>query len=355
MIDYMFYHNMGKENIRRMYDGSLNRDDLFAMVQANRSDLPSIDQLETTNACNLKCVMCPRGKANRMTRPVQSMDQGLFRNVIDQIAKVENAKSARGIGMRDFKENPPPSLVWPGSEYDVCALRLHHFGSPMLDPAILERVNYIKTSTQLPIQFSETIINLKLQQVRELFRMGLDRLIIALDGTNAEEFEASRGVRVANFDAMIQRVRDIIEAKLQLGDRTKLDVQIIQMKHTPRESFIREWESAEGVDVHVKPFFPYPDIPHELVTDSDTVFQRDCRLPFTSLTIMADGRVVPCNSDYNGEHVFGDLNHQSLQEVWNSPEVIEFCRRFIFDLFQSDSLCNRCGFYPHYKGGDQST
>lgn len=354
MIDYMFYRNMGEENIRKMYDGSVSCDDLFEMVKAHRSNLPYIDQLETTNACNLKCVMCPRGMINHMTRPIQPMEQALFRNIIDQISEAEDEKAARGIGMRDFLKSPPPSLVWPGSEYDVGALRLHHFGSPMLDPAMLERVEYIKTHTRLPIQFSETIINLKLQQVRELFRMGLDRLIIALDGTNADEFEASRGVRVVNFEAMIQRVHDIIDAKLQLGDRTKLDVQIIQMKHSPKESFLRKWAVVEGVNVHVKPFFPYPDVSHDLVTNSDTVFQRSCRIPFTSLTIMTDGRVVPCNSDYNGEQVFGDTNRQSLREIWSSPGVIEFCREFIFDLFQSDSLCNRCGFYPHYKAENRT-
>ncbi|MFH1670407.1 MAG: SPASM domain-containing protein [Patescibacteria group bacterium] len=349
MIDYMFYRNMGEENIQSMYDSSMDTGDLFEMVRAHRSKLAHVDQLETTNTCNLKCVMCPRGRDNHMTRPIQPMENVLFHRIIDQINEAEEEKASQGIDRKDFLSNPPSSLVWPGSEYDVCALRLHHFGSPMLDPDMLERVEYIKSNTRLVIQFSETIINLKLREVRELFRMGLDRLIIGLDGTNAEEFEASRGVKVANFDAMIHRVHDIIEAKLKLGDRTKLDVQIIQMRHSPQDSFLREWDSVEGVNVHMKPFFPYPDVPHDLVTENDTVFRRNCRIPFTSLSIMTDGRVVPCNSDYNGEHVFGDLNHQSLQDIWDCPEVIEFCRHFLFDLFDKDALCNRCGFYPHYK------
>lgn len=349
MIDYMFYRNIGDQGIQKMYDGSMSPDDVFEMTQTHRSTVAHIDQLETTNACNLKCVMCPRGMNNKMTRDIQPMDNELFCRVIDQVDDAEKEKVQQGIGKEDFLSNPPPTLVWPGSEYDVSALRLHHFGSPMLDLKMLDRVDYIKRNTDIAIQFSETIINLKLQEVRELFQMGLDRLIIALDGTTAEEFEASRGVKVKNFSAMIQRVRDIIEMKLKVGDRTKLDVQIIQMRHAPQESFLEEWNSIEGVNVHVKPFFPYPDVSHDLVTEGDTVFQRNCRIPFTSLTVMTDGKVVPCNSDYNGEHVLGDLNHQSLQEVWDSPEVTAFCRKFIFDLFDKDSLCNRCGFYPHYK------
>lgn len=350
MIDYMFYRRLGEENVTSMYDGTKSRDEVFEMVMANRSNLPYVDQLETTNACNLKCVMCPRGQVNHMTRPIQAMEDGLFRTAIDQISEAEQEKNKSRINRQDFLRDPPPGLVWPGSEYDVSALRLHHFGSPMLDPHMLDRVSYIKGKTDLAIQFSETIINLKIKEVRELFRLGLDRLIIALDGTNAEEFKTSRGVEVKNFDAMIQRVRDIIDAKPAVGDRTKLDVQLIKMRHAPNQSFVEEWDAVPGVNVHIKPFFPYPDVPHDLVTDQDTVFQRSCRIPFTSLTVMTSGEVVPCNSDYNGEQVFGSLREKTLQEIWDSPRVVEFCRKFVFDLFEQEELCKRCGFYPHFKG-----
>ncbi|MCH7801696.1 MAG: hypothetical protein IIC24_09180, partial [Chloroflexi bacterium] len=88
------------------------------------------------------------------------MEIGLFQRIIDQISEAEEEKSSQGIGRDDFLNNPPPSLVWPGIEYDISALILHHCGSPMLDPNMLKRVEYIKTNTNLGIQFSETIINL---------------------------------------------------------------------------------------------------------------------------------------------------------------------------------------------------
>jgi|GEM_PF-6943336 len=351
MIDHSFYRKMGEDGIRSMYDRSRDPAEVLDAVMASRSSFVSIDQIETTNACNMKCIMCPRGAPNLMTRKVQAMDRELFRSLVDQIVVAEGAKAASGGGRDDFLRDPPPALAWPGSNYDVTGLRLHHFGSPTLDPHLLERVQYVKEHASFPVQFSDTIVNMRLETAKELFRLKLDRLIVCLDGTTAEDFERVRGVRVPSFETMIQRMHDIVAAKETLGAATKLDVQLIKMSRAPQESFIRDWGTVPGVDVHIKPFFPYPDVPHDLATAGDTVFQHDCRIPLTSLTVLSDGRVVPCNSDYNGEQSLGDTKTQTLQEIWNSRGVIDFCRRFILNLFEKNDLCNRCGFYPHSSIG----
>ena len=44
-----------------------------------------------------------------------------------------------------------------------------------------------------------------------------------------------------------------------------------------------------------------------------------CYFPWTSMSVLWDGRVVTCCMDSNGVQVLGDLNSQSIQEVWNGP------------------------------------
>jgi radical SAM protein with 4Fe4S-binding SPASM domain len=44
-----------------------------------------------------------------------------------------------------------------------------------------------------------------------------------------------------------------------------------------------------------------------------------CYFPWTSMSVLWDGRVVACCMDSNGVQVLGDLNSQSVQEVWNGP------------------------------------
>jgi hypothetical protein len=46
-----------------------------------------------------------------------------------------------------------------------------------------------------------------------------------------------------------------------------------------------------------------------------------CYSPWTSMSVLWDGRVVTCCMDSNGVQVLGDLNSQSVQEVWNGPAL----------------------------------
>lgn len=41
--------------------------------------------------------------------------------------------------------------------------------------------------------------------------------------------------------------------------------------------------------------------------------------PWMSMSVLWDGRVVTCCMDSNGVQVIGDLNSQSVQDVWNGP------------------------------------
>lgn len=350
MIDYTFYRKIGEDGIDHLFEEK-DPDVLSQTVESNMSDIPYVDQVETTNHCNVKCVMCPRGRVNHMTRDLVHMGRDLFVKIIDEIEEIEQEKKRRGIGRKDFLADPPPDLVWNGSVNDICDLRLHHFGSPMLDPGMIDKVAYVKRNTSLGIHFSETASNLRPRKARQLFDAGLDRLTIALDGTNAEEFYRIRGLRV-DFDRVVRTIQEIIRLRIQGNYPTALFIQLIQMQGAPKEQFVKDWEAQDGVTILHKPFFPYPDVPHDLMATGDKVFNRRCKIPFTSVTVLSDGRVVPCNSDYNGEQIFGDLKESSLQEVWASEIFREFRSKFIHALFEKSDLCNRCGYYPHYKDKD---
>lgn len=347
MIDYEFYRNMGADGIKHLYEEK-DPARLFRKVESAMSDLPYVDQVETTNNCNMRCIMCPRGAINHMTRPLVNMDMNLFVKIVDEIEVIEQEKKRRGIGRDDFLADPPEDLVWHGSVNDIIDLRLHHFGSPTLDPGLVDKVAYVKQNTILGIHFSESASNLTPRKVMPFFELGLDRLTIALDGINAEEYFRSRG-RLIDFDRVIQNLQEIIQIKAKCNYPTELYIQLIQMRNAPKEAFIKEWEVQPGVEILHKPFFPYPDVPHDLVTERDTVFMKKCKIPFTSITVLSDGRVVPCNSDYNGEQIFGDLNKTTLKEIWQRDIFREFRRRFVYNQFGETDLCNRCGFYPYYE------
>lgn len=348
MIDFSFYHQLEEKGWENIYN-QRNSDDISECLNGITSDLPAVDQIETTNLCNMSCSMCPRPK--KMTRPlIRSIRKKLFEKVIDQIEEIEQDKIGRGLTKEHFMESPPQSLVWPGSMFDVTSLRLHHFGSPLLDPLLYGRLEYISANTSFDAQLSETVINLTVDKARELFKRKLGRLIIALDATSEEEFKRIRGHSI-NFPKEVQKIRHIAAMKIAEGHQTELNVQVIKLAEANNNDFEESWGNVEGLEVLHKPFFPYPDIDHTTGISGDNVFRGGCFFPFTSITILADGRVVPCNSDYNGEIILGDANNDSLGSIWTGDKMKRFREQFIQNTFDKGHLCNRCGYYPFTRSG----
>ena len=52
-----------------------------------------------------------------------------------------------------------------------------------------------------------------------------------------------------------------------------------------------------------------------------------CEYPWTSLTVMADGNVVPCTQIPNNEIVFGNAKEKSLEEIWKDKKMQERYRK----------------------------
>ena len=60
------------------------------------------------------------------------------------------------------------------------------------------------------------------------------------------------------------------------------------------------------------------------------------------MTILHDGRVVPCTVEWSGETVIGDLNNESLVDVWRGEAMTEIRNKILDKRMQCLSLCINC-------------
>ena len=78
-----------------------------------------------------------------------------------------------------------------------------------------------------------------------------------------------------------------------------------------------------------------------------------CEYPWTSLTVMADGSVVPCTQDYDTEMIFGNVKENSLEEIWNGEAYKKFRRINITGEYPPGHKCfERCDqkkLYQYFK------
>jgi len=282
---------------------------------------PAIFNVELTNRCPFRCIMCAR--TNNMTRPEGVMSFGLFCKVIDDYLAV-NPVAARRDG------------VW-----------LHGFGESLVHPEF-DRLMAYAVDLGIPAKLSINPLLLKPEIARRLLAARPALLYVSLDGHDDASFERIRGVPNA-FEPSRRRFLDFLTLRRELSPATRIHFSMIDFAHN-RESIEKArpaWEAVEGIDVfQAKPFVTWDGNAPDVTALRDAPQGRPdgpvtCGWPWTSLTIAWNGRVLPCCSDFDERLVLGDVATQTLSEIWNGEPM----RRLRAEFLSGDvrnPLCAKC-------------
>lgn len=304
------------------------------------SGLPISVSIEPTTACNLRCPECPSGLRS-FTRPTGNLKQDLFKQVIDELSQ------------------------------DLWALTFYFQGEPFINPSFLDMVRYasdkgVYTSTSTNAHFLDEA------NAEAAVRSGLSRLIISLDGTDQQTYEAYR--KEGTLSKVIDGAERIVKWKKKLKSLSPHVVfQFLVVK--PNEHQIpdaRALAKRIGVDdLWLKTAQIYePKDDHPLIPTQDQyaryrrnasgvwevkqkrrILTRDpgsspglednCWKMWHSCVITWDGRVVPCCFDKDAHHVLGDLRKNSFREVWNSDAYNAF-RGTLLKSRSGIEMCRNC-------------
>ena len=135
---------------KRITNGSLSLSEANIIekeMEILRDKNPTIFNIETTNYCNMKCVMCPR--TIYMTRKNIWIDDNLFEQMLDNI-KVHEKKDLDNFWSwleKDANFNPN-EISENGFYFSVVSrcLILHGYGEPFLDKYLIKRLDSCKKS-----------------------------------------------------------------------------------------------------------------------------------------------------------------------------------------------------------------
>ena len=261
--------------------------------------LPAAIWIEPTNACNLKCIMCPNSIINQYKRGYMSLD--LFKKIIDEA--------------KNF------------TAYTVLCIS----GEPLLHPKFDQMIKIAKQNN-IATYVSTNCTLLTPALSRKILEAGLDWINFSFDGTTKKVYE---GVRVnANFEKSLQNVVNFLKLKKKLNAKTRAELQILIMDDKGEKDYR---EHIAGFKSNFK------DLPLDYIQTrrpstwggflSGTkkyipkvlgkVFSP-CSYLWGSLHLLWDGRVVACTSDFFGDNVLGKFPEKSLAEIWNDKPMRNF-------------------------------
>lgn len=254
--------------------------------------------IELTNACNIKCIMCER---QNMKRKVGFMSFELFDRIIGQCA-----------------------------DYGVDSIKLNLWGESTLHPDLAKMISHAKAKGILNTQFNTNGILMNEKLIREIFESGLDRMTFSVDGATRETYEKIRSK--SDYDSVMGNLDLLFRLKHKHGYESPLiTLQIIQMKDTEKEIevFIKKWEDTADY-ITVTNIGTTSGMENNLAMSAREIGgmkKAPCPQLWQRLSVYWNGDVTVCCSDYNGFLTVGSIKDSTINELWHCNKLEDLRKR----------------------------
>jgi radical SAM protein with 4Fe4S-binding SPASM domain len=282
---------------------------------------------EPTTSCNLRCPECPSG-LRAFTRPTGMLPDDLFTSTIDQLHR---------------------KLLY---------LIFYFQGEPYLHPRFLDLVGYaarkgIYTATSTNAHFLDE------DNARKTVASGLDRIIISIDGTTQETYQAYRVG--GQLSKVLAGTRNLVKWKKELRSATPYIIfqflvvrpnehQLEDVRQLAREMEVDDvwFKTAQIYDyAQGSPLIPTLDYYSRYQQQDNGAYTiknkllNHCWRMWHSCVITWDGLVVPCCFDKDAEYRMGDLRQQPFEAVWRGTAYRQF-RQSLIKSRSEIEMCRNC-------------
>ena len=272
--------------------------------------------IETTDVCNLNCVMCETWSATR--------EKG-FMKTEDFIA---NLSRVQALGQSE--------------------ITFHTIGDPLMDKNLGEKLQLCyERGIEVDLRTNGLLLH---NFIDVLLKSPPARLRLSIDGGTRETYEKIR-IR-GKFDKLIANLKLLTEAFRKHRILCELGVDMVVFDSNLHE-----------IPIFYQVFHSYFKLCHmhfhvvdSLSGDHGALFANEklslfsepvppCKMPFSSLFILHDQRVSVCCRDYHEELIVGNLREETLDQIWNGENIKQLQKshqRAITDPSQLPRACREC-------------
>tara|TARA_R110000824_G_scaffold232511_1_gene420570 strand:+ start:10075 stop:11163 length:1089 start_codon:yes stop_codon:yes gene_type:complete len=348
MINIHFYMKIHELKQQILAGATFDREELYEKFESFRSEEPLIYNIETTNACNMTCVFCPR--TTLMTREIEHLNEEVCEKIIDQIKpwtkdewKTWEDFVAREYGIQDDEMSQNHFFLYIIPKVIV----LHGFGDPLLDKKLANRVRSL-TKKGIDTYFSCNPSNISVKKNIEMMEAGLSYLKYSIDSIDDLTHKTLRG-KSSNYTLAFKKIMETIEEKEKRNLKTRIVITMIDLQRSTQQE---EWEQLQevfkshNVYIYLKSQDQtwYDDIQGEKDLHAAAGLSVDwsefCHFPWSSFAVKSNGEIAMCTEDYNNEIILGNAATESLYDIWNGEKYSNF-RRTHFNKKSGDK-CNMC-------------
>ncbi len=289
--------------------------------------------LDVSSACNIVCNYCVHYDLTKVRR----------KDFCNKIMNVDLAKKA----IDDLKDFPNKVKV----------LSLYGWGEPLLNPNIADIIAYSRQSGA--VLSTETISNgilLTPELSDKLISAGLQRINISVQSVTPEGYEEICGKRI-DIEKYANNIRYLYEHKpkdmtiyIKIGDIALKDEEDIKQFYDLfgdicDEIFIEKIINVRDDSIANDNIGKIHD---HGVFGQKVQGAKVCPYLFFRMFICPDGTCALCNADWYRSITVGNINEQSLKEIWQGDKLRNIQLTHLYGNRNTIDLCSKCGNIKYY-------
>ena len=319
MFDIGFYMRVTPLRKRLEAGEHCEPEALFELLESYRNPVPVVYNIETTNACNMRCRMCPR--TTMMTRAVEALDRAAFVRVIDQLAPVDPVLWAEWTAFAQREYGVAPDRRPSENHFFLYviprAIQLHGYGDPLLDEHMADYVALL-TERGFESYFSCNPANIDRDAMERMMENGLTYIKYSIESTDDERFKSIRGER-SNYTESYRDIDYLLSLKADRGLSTTVVITMLDLNFEDQEAEFEHLRAAfAGKDVYLYLKSEDQQWYREDYHGTQSIHWREiCKHPWMSMTVKSNGEAAMCMEDFNNEIILGDVRRESLASIWN--------------------------------------
>ncbi len=273
--------------------------------------------IEVTAACNQRCIFCGR---SYMERPKKTMPRSLFEKIVQEVA-----------------HESPYTEIWPAFMGE----------SMLLGNKLFDQIRYAKEIGCQKITLNTNGTRINERTVPHLIECGIDRLIVSCDAHTAATHALVRPKTRSNGEGLEEIYRGVLLLLRTLHKRNlrrpliEMQFSVFDENEHEAEAFCRFWLD-QGAIVKIRPKLHWSGTVADGGSPACSHGRKPCLWALETAAIHWNGNVVMCAVDCEGKYVAGNIEIQTVKEIWNGPLrwIRELHIRHRFN--ELPEICRKC-------------
>ncbi len=275
------------------------------------SDYPKVIEIQFHNKCNSNCLICPY---KDMNYSYKKMTNELFEKFLNEIDESKLKKI----------------IPYLNNE-------------PFLDVDFINKVKRIRNKfKKLEIEISSNVSMIREEDIIEMSHLDITELRLSVFGYKKDTY--NRIMPYLNYEKTFEELKKI--SNIMSKSNTIISIVMIDNGEIDEQEFIDMKKMCNELGFNFERW-GFLDRSDNVTYKSNNVYNEDVSYceqnrPLERMHILSDGRVIFCCQDWAHSLVVGNINDNTISEVWNSSIYNDARDSLYIKEKDSPLICKKC-------------